>query len=199
MKRFFVFVATIAITMFFSACSSTKQSAEAAYAAGNPFGDVYEMPAAEYDTDDSFGATGTAYGPRAQMGTVHINALTNAQEIVRQKIKHSYKGVVDTYSKSVGNNIGTDIQNKIERAGTQVIDAVVNDTKESQVKFSSVDEKGNVHCYVGIRINKEKLADEVAKAVTNAITEEEAMKIGYGEAKFREQNADVFKRSIEKK
>ena len=95
--------------------------------------------------------------------------------------------------------MGTDIQNKIERAGTQVIDAVVNDTKESQVKYSSVDEKGNVYCYVGIRINKEKLADEVAKAVAKAVTDEEEVKIGFNEAKFREQNADVFKRSIEKK
>lgn len=193
----FVAVATCAIV--FAACSSTKKSAEAAYAAGNPFGDVYEMPAAEYDTDESFGATGMAYGSRAQGGEVRLNALTNAQDIVRQKIKHSYKGVVDTYTKSVGNNAGTDIVNKIERAGTQVIDAVINDTKETQVKWSSVDEKGNIYCYVGIRINKEKLADEVAKAVSKVVTDEEEAKIGFSEAKFREQNADVFKRSIEKK
>lgn len=199
MKRILIFVATATATMFFLACSSTKRSAEAAYAAGNPFGDVYEMPAAEYDTDESFGATGMAYGSRTQGGTVHQNALSNAQEIVRQKIKHSYKGVVDIYSKSVGNNAGTDIINKIERAGTQVIDAVVNDTKETQVKWSSVDDKGNLYCYVGIRINKEKLADEVAKAVSKAVTDEEEAKIGFNEAKFREQNADVFKRSIEKK
>ncbi len=199
MKRFFVFTTTIAISMLFLACSTTKQSADAAYAAGNPFGDVYEMPAAEYDTDDSFGATGMAYGPRVQGGTIHQNALTNAQEIIRQKIKHSYKGVVDTYSKSVGNNMGTDIQNKIERAGTQVIDAVVNETKETQVKYSAVDEKGNIYCYVGIRINKEKLADEVTKAVAKAVSEDEEAKISFNEAKFREQNADIFKKSIANK
>lgn len=199
MKRVYFFAAVVAMTMFFPACSSTKQSAKAAYAAGNPFGDVYDMPAAEYDTDESFGATGMAYGPRTQSGTVHQNALTNAQEIVRQKIKHSYKGVIDTYSESFGNNVGTDVRNKIERAGTQVIDAVINDTKESQVKFSSVDEKGNVNCYVGIRINKDKLADEVTKAVKKAVTEEEEAKIRFDEAQFRKLNEKVFKDSKENK
>ena len=132
----------------------------------NPFGDVYEAPAAENDTEDYFGATGIASGPQARMGELQLAALTNAQNMIRQKMKHAYKGAVDDYMNSIGNNSGTDIEAKIERGGTQLIDVIVNDTQASKGPvFSAVDDKGNVNCFIGIRISKKAVADKIADYV----------------------------------
>ena len=105
----------------------------------NPFGQTYDMPLFEADTDDYFAAVGTATGAKAQMGVLQLNALSNAQAIVRQKMKHAYQGMVSDYTNSMGINNASDIASKIERGGDHVIDVIVNDTQaiESVCKRNS--------------------------------------------------------------
>ena len=158
---------------------------------GRPFGDVYEVPAAEHDTDDYFGATGIASGPKARMDVLQMAALTNAQNIVRQKMQHAYKGAIDDYSSYIGNNAGADAVNKVERAGTQIIDAIVNDTQATKgPMFSAVDEKGNVTCYVGIRVSKKAIAEKI----TDYVSEDEELKIRFKEDQFRQKMEENFKK-----
>ena len=162
----------------------------------SPFGDVYEVPAAEHDTEEYFGATGIASGPKARMGELQLMALTNAQNIIRQKMRHAYKGAVDDYMNSVGNNAGTDIEAKIERGGTQIIDVIVNDTQASKgPMFSAVDDKGDVTCYIGIRISKKAMADKIA----DYVSEDEELKIRFKEDQFRQRMKESFKEFKENK
>ena len=72
---------TMAAALF--SCGSSKNSMASAPRSTNPFGDVYEAPAAENDTEDYFGATGIASGPQARMGELQLAALTNAQNMIR--------------------------------------------------------------------------------------------------------------------
>ena len=191
-------MAAIAATMMFASCSATKNATTTANntRSASPFGDVYEVPAAENDTDEYFGATGIASGPKARMGELQLMALTNAQNIIRQNMQHAYKGAVDDYMSSIGNNAGTDIEAKIERGGTQLIDVVVNDTQASKgPMFSAVDEKGNVTCFIGIRISKKMMADKIA----DYVSEDEELKIRFKEDQFRERMKESFKEFKENK
>lgn len=197
MKKVFFYVAT-ATTLLLSSCGTQKNAMTTANnnRSTSPFGDVYEIPAAENDTDEYFGATGIASGSKARMGELQLMALTNAQNIIRQKMQHAYKGAVDDYMNSVGNNAGTDIEAKIERGGTQIIDVIVNDTQASKgPMFSAVDDKGNVTCYIGIRISKKAMADKIA----DYVSEDEELKIRFKEEQFRQRMEESFKKFKENK
>ncbi|MCM1151958.1 MAG: hypothetical protein NC209_04875 [Alistipes sp.] len=185
-------LATMVATLLCVSCGTTKPATVASNTRpGSPFGDVYEVPAAEHDTDDYFGATGIATGPKARMDVLQMSALTNAQNIVRQKMQHAYKGAIDDYSSYIGNNAGSDAVNKVERAGTQIIDAIVNDTQATKgPMFSAVDEKGNVTCYVGIRVSKKVIAEKIA----DYVSEEEELKIRFKEEQFRQKMEENFKK-----
>lgn len=182
--------------MFLASCGATKPATVASNTRpGSPFGDTFPIPNGEFDTDDYFGASGIASGPKVRMGELYSAALTNAQNIVRQKMAHAYKGAIDDYSLMLGNNIGSDFQSKIERAGTQIIDAIVNDTRETNPPvFSAVDEKGNVTCYVGIRVYKNVIADKLAENVKKNVSEDEELRIRFNEDQFRQKMEENFKK-----
>lgn len=187
-----IFVMAVMSVILFTSCGTTKTAIATTNnsRSASPFGDVYEVPAAENDTEEYFGATGIASGSKARMGELQLLALTNAQNIIRQKMKHAYKGAVDDYMNAVGNNAGTDIQSKVERGGTQLIDAIVNETQASKgPMFSAVDEKGNVTCYIGIRISKKTMADKIA----DYVSEDEELKIRFKEEQFRQRMKESFK------
>ena len=152
------------------------------------------MPAAEYDTDEYFGATGIATGPATRQDVLQSAALTNAQNLVRQKMKHAYQGMIDDYSNYVGTSAGTNAETKIERGGTQIIDAVVNETRATKVVFSGIDDKGNMTCYTGIRVSKKELAEKITEQVTEAVSEDEELKVRFKEEEFRKSMDERFKK-----
>ena len=198
---FFSVIALVAGMCVMTSCGgSSKQVAQPTpqrvAEAVNPFaGGVYEAPGFEPDTEEYFAALGIANGPQTRMDVLQLSALTNAQNVVRQKLKHAYKGIVSDYSNYIGNNAGSDAQVHVERAGDQIIDAVVNDTRAQSLKFSGVDEKGHVSCYCGIRIYKKQLADKIA----DVVSEDEELKIRFKEQEFRKYMQEKFKEYKESK
>lgn len=156
----------------------------------NPFGGpTFTMPTFEPDTEEYFAATGTARGSRERMDMLQQMALTNAQSLVRQKMMHAYEGMVTDYSKAQGNNSGTDLTNKIQSGGSQIIKVIVNETMARDVQFSGVDEKGYVNCYVGVRVYKKQAAMKIANALSN----DEELKLNNDEEKFRKYMEEKFK------
>ena len=180
--------------IIFSSCKSQQvQQASTDYKPkpGSPFGEFYEPPCAEKDTDDEFAAFGTANGSRNRMDVLQTSALTNAQNVIRQKMRHAYRGAIDDYSNYMGNNVGSDAQAKVERGGMQIIDRIINDTKVvCGPKFSSVDDKGDVTCFVGIRISKK----ELAQAIANHLSEDDELKIRFNEQEFLKRMDENFKK-----
>ena len=172
MKKFFVFTAIFA-SVYFISCGSSKQATYSAPAPApapapqtqtsrNPFGETYSAPITGYTTDEeAFGALGIAQGSNAQMGQLQVNALENAKTLIKAQMAHQYKSATIDYMNSVGNNSGTDLENHLERIGLQTIETMVNDVKNSsEPKFSGIDEKGNMSCYIGIRIAKKTFKEE---------------------------------------
>lgn len=195
-KRILVIaLGVIGASLMISSCSSKKQVVlnEDNYQfkpkSGSPFGEVYDIPCGELDTEEEFAATGIAQGAKNRMDVLQTSALTNAQNIIRQKMQHAYKGAIDDYSNYIGNDKGTDMDAKVERAGTQVINQIVNDTRAvCGPKFSGVDEKGDVSCFVGIRISKKKIVDAISKTLSN----DEELKIRFNEQEFRKRMEKSF-------
>ncbi|MBR2113247.1 MAG: hypothetical protein IJ929_01050 [Prevotella sp.] len=156
---------------------------------GSPFGQTFTMPTFEPDTEEYFAASGTANGPRARMDVLQRAALSNAQSIIRQKMKHAYKGVVSDYSNYMGMGSASDAMGKVEAGGDQIIDAVVNETMARDVRFSSVDDKGNLDCFVGVRIYKKQVVDKVIEGLSN----DQELKLRFNEDQFRQRMEKVFK------
>ena len=160
-----------------------------------PFGEVYEAPCTEYDTDDYYASPGFANGAQARIDALQLAALTNAQSAIRQKLQHVYRGAIDDYTSYLGNNKGSDAETKMERAGTQLIDKLVHDSRTvCGPKFSPVDDKGDMTCFIGIRVYKKDFID----AVTKHLSQDDELKIRFNEAEFRkrmEENFEKFKGS----
>lgn len=190
-----LFMAIIAIACF--GCVSKKNVAQQqpskASTSQDPFGDVWESPCQVYDTPSDFAETGIFRGSSNQKGEVHKNALLNAQELIRLKMAHSYKGMVSEYSSSIGNNQGNDIERKMTAAGDRIIDMLVNESSETCVKWSSVESDGHITCYVAVKISKSEAASKIAKEVDNKLTQDEKDRIGFNEQQYREQMEKRFK------
>ena len=52
-----------------------------------------------------------------------------------------------------------------------------------------VDDKGNVNCFIGIRISKKAVADKIA----DYVSEDEELKIRFKEDQFRQRMKESFK------
>ena len=165
----------------------------------NPFGQTYSTPCEIYDSPAEFTANGIFTGSSRQMGEVQKYALENAQEIVRLKMKHAYKGMVSDYSSTHGNDKGNTLEKKISSAGDRIIDAVVNETMESCKSWSKISDDGQITCYVAIRIPKADLAAKVAKEVQNQLTQDEKTRIDFNESEYRKQMEERFKQFQEGK
>ena len=200
MRKIFTFAAVLCAAMMMVSCGASKKAATtyapaAPQASNNPFGDVYEAPCAEFDTPEYFAATGIAVGAKARMADLQRLALANAQQIIRQKMEHAYKGAVADYLNSVGTNAGTDVESKLEAGGDQIMDLIVNETSATcGPKYSGVDDKGNVTCFIGIRIPKKALAETIVENVADNVSDDEELKIRFKEDEFRKRTLENFER-----
>lgn len=190
MKKISIIAALAAATlMLVSSCGAQKAATAAAASSQpkSPFGEVYEVPCAVYDTPEQFAATGIYRGSSYQKGECQLNALQNARQLVYEKYHHAYQGMVSNYSQSIGNNRGNDIETKMNRAGDQIMDIILNDIQANCVKFSAVGDDGMVECYVGITVPKAMIAEQVTNAVSDVLTPEEKEAIGFDEFVYRKQ------------
>jgi hypothetical protein len=150
-------------------CKSSKQ-----VSGGNPFDrGGHESPCNTFDDETYFGATGIASGPATQKGALQLTALSNGQNMIRRKMEHAYEGLVKDFMEHIGGNAGSDVETQTIGGGKQVIMRIVNDASHHCLLYSGVDDKGNVECYIGIRISKRKVADAVANAVTGNLSKNE--------------------------
>lgn len=188
-KTMILAVAAIAL----AACGAPKNvPAQAQNGTTAPFGETYSLPCEVYDTNNEFAATGIYRGSSYQKGECQLNALENAKQLVYAKYQHAYNGMISNYSSTIGNNRGNDIATKLQRAGDQVIKAVLNDIQACCVKFSAVQSDGMIECYVGIKVPKQATAAQVAKTVADVLTADEKMAINFEEDQYRKQMEERF-------
>ena len=194
MKKYFCFITVSTMLLLICACGSKKNVVSQQSQSSAPFGEVYSIPCGNVkDTPEKFAAVGIYRGSSYQKGECHLNAIANAQAIIREKYHHAYKGMISNYSSTIGNNRGNDIATKLERAGDVILDAMLNDAYEVCTKFSNVFDDGMIECYVGIEIPKGELAEKVSKKVADVLTDEEKEKINFNEYNYRKQMEERMK------
>lgn len=199
MKKLF-FMAATALVVTLSSCGGAKQVVGGqAQKSQNPFGETFSVPCEVYDTKSDFAATGIYRGSSYQKGECQLNALENAKQMVYAKYHHVYNGMISNYSSSIGNNRGNDISTKLERAGDQVVKAILNDIYAECVKFSAVADDGMIECYVAIKVPKGEIAEKVSKKVADVLTEDEKEKINFNEYNYRKQMEERMKNYKEEK
>lgn len=194
MKRTVLFaVLTALIVCSCGTAKKTSAQVQTSSASNAPFGEVYSLPCEVYDTDTEFAATGIYRGSSYQKGECQLNALENAKQLVYAKFKHTYNGMISNYSSSIGNNRGNDIETKLERAGDQVVKAILNDIQACCVKFSGVQADGNIECYVAIKVPKRVIADQVTKTISDNLTQDEKDRINFNEYNYRKEMEERMK------
>jgi hypothetical protein len=166
--------------------------------AQNPFGEeFYELPCMLYDSDDVFAGTSMAIGFPDEADVVRRAALTNAQNIVRQKMEHAYEGMVTDFMSLIGGDGSSRAASTVEAAGSQMIKTLVKDTKEKCIKTSPVNDKGKITIFVGIEINKRelaaKVADKVEEKAAEVLQDDKELAIRFKESNFRERMEQKFK------
>lgn len=192
MKKIFAY-SLIITALLLTSCGTQKQVALPSRPSAKPFGEVYSMPCEVYDTPEKFMATGIYRGSSYQKGQCRLNALENAKQVIYSKYKHSYEGIINHYSKDMGNNRGNDIATKIEREGNAVILAILDDVSETCIKFSNVFDDGMIECYVAIEVIKGEIAQKVSNRLSNVLTQEEKDRIDFNESNFRKQMEERMK------
>ena len=163
-KFFAIAFAAILLTGITAISCGSRQQQIAQQQSRSPFGgDTHEAPCFAISCATYFAATGIASGSRNRMGNVQQLALTNAQNMIRQMMEHAYEGMIDSYFEAIGGNAGTDIEEEVRMAGRQTIQAIVGITDPWCLRFSDVDDRGNVTAFIGIRIPKQRVADGIAE------------------------------------
>lgn len=179
------------IVCLFASCGS-KQVVAQSKQTQNPFGETFEAPCQVYDTKQDFAASTSFRGSSMQRNEVQKNALLAAQDLIRLKMQHAYKGMVSEYSASVGNNRGNDVERKMTSAGDRIIDAIINETMQSCVRWSGIYDDGDIECYIAIEISKEETARRISKEVKDHLTQDEKDRIGFNEEQYREKMQQRF-------
>lgn len=188
MKKNFIILCGLVLLLFISSCKSHQTVVSQTPTSATPFGEVYSMPCGTVkDTPEKFAAVGIYRGSSYQKGECHLNAIANAQAIIREKYHHAYKGMISNYNATIGNNHGNDISAKLERAGDAILDIMLNDAYEVCTKYSGVFDDGMIEYYVGLEILKGELAERVSKKVAEVLTDEEKEQIKFNEYNYRKQ------------
>lgn len=166
--------AAICTGLLVVSCGGSKQVAKSQSPQyTDPFaGGAYELPCSVFDDDENFAATGIASGPSTRKGALQMTALKNAQDIVAMKMQHAVEGEVKSFFESVGANQGTDVDEQTIGGINNIIMGIVNNTSSCCQMFSGVDAKGNVECYVGIKVSKQKIANAVADNLSKSHKED---------------------------
>jgi hypothetical protein len=192
---FLSFAIAISMSVTFTGCKSNKQAAgqsnqSSTYQPQPPKQEFEAPPCFIPDDDFVFAGSSSAYGAVAQEAVVRRSALVNAQNIARQKMKHAYQGMVSDYMNLIGENSGQTARSNIERAGDQMIDVIVNATREKCILRSKTpDEKGNITYYIGIEINKAEAVDQIS----DALDKDKETGIRFHEYNYREKMKENFK------
>jgi len=123
----------------------------------DPFKAKGKTPCWEKPTKSHFHATGIHTGSSRLMGEVQHLALINAQTMITSMMEFAFDGFIDTYTDRVGTVQGNIMEAETRAIGRQTIIQLVNITDPTCQKWSKIDKKGEITCFYGIKISKEKV------------------------------------------
>lgn len=139
-----------------------------------------------YDDDDYYRdlGIGTALNPQLARKA----AVKAAQSMIKERLNGVVKGLSTDYSRSVSGAVPADkVESIIESEFNTIVDKMLNDadkTCEDLVKL----EDGNYRSYYAIQISKKELVNKATEAISN----EEELKIQFDREQFRKYAEDYL-------
>lgn len=166
-------------------------------------GESRELPCQMYDDDDYFAAVGIAKGDIDEKGRLQELALYDARRIVEWKVRPAYYSMGVIIAMKVNEVLSTDrednITDKIRKAGDSVIKTTIKNAQAECVKYSGIMEDGMIEAYVGIKISRRKLAEEMLREIRKVLSENKKNEISFDEYRKRmEETFQQYKESKEK-
>ena len=157
---------------------------------------VREEPCQIYDDDEWFVASGSVqYLPKDQKLTPS-SLLRSLKRQLFDKLSGKYQQVTEDYFDQMDTEEGAYAREHIESAGRQIINQMVNETRENCRKVSAyANSEGKYTMYMSIRISKKEIIEKVAET----LSEEKELKTRFNEKQFRESAFKVFEEDNAKK
>jgi hypothetical protein len=150
-----------------------------------------EQPCQLYDDDEWFTGAGVRRVKVNSLNTAPTALLRTTQQQLRLKVKGTYKAVVRDYLDQMDADEGSYAVSHIESAGDYIIDQKINETYEACRKNTEPDEQGFVTLYMGIKVSKKAIVDEVV----SVLSKDQQMKTRFNEKQFRDSALKVFEKS----
>ena len=198
MKKF-MFVSMMVFVFFMAACASQQKVSQSA--AGQQGEDeeswdeeTISIPCFVADADtDFFSCTQIVTTTKARRGDAITFARQHAQDDCAQKAKHAVQGLMTSYRNNYGNNKGDDIASKMENGFNHIIDTMLGETKDACLQQSKkADKYGRGTIYLQIKISRDKLADALADAAPDMVSEEEKEKLDFQHHNFKKEMKEAL-------
>ena len=161
-------------------------------------GESWELPCQMYDDDDYFTATGIAKGNIDEKGRLPELALFVARQIVEWKVRPAYYSMGVIIAMEVNGLLSDDkkkednIKDKINKAGYSVIKTIIANAQAKCVKYSNITEDGMIEVYVGIKISRRKLAEEMLREIRKVLSENKKNEISFDEMMYIKRMDEKF-------
>jgi hypothetical protein len=150
-----------------------------------------EQPCQLYDDAEWFTGTGVRRVKVNSLNTAPTALLRTTQQQLRLKVKGIYKAVVRDYFDQMDADEGSYAVSHIESAGDFIIDQKINETYEACRKNTEPDANGYVMLYMGIKVSKKEIIDEVV----TTLSKDKQMETRFREKQFRDSALKVFEKS----
>lgn len=149
---------------------------------------AYEKPCALQDDDNWYTAYNEKLGVEGDPQLAN-SLLRTCQEQLKDKLAGKVQQITTTYFDQMDLDGNSKAAEHIEGASQMIVDQMINETREyCRKERPSIYEKGKIILYMGIRVKKNDIVNEIVEGIQN----DAEAKTRFNEQKFRESAFKVF-------
>lgn len=149
---------------------------------------AYEKPCALQDDDNWYTAYNEKLGVEGDPQLAN-SLLRTCQEQLKDKLAGKVQQITTTYFDQMDLDGNSKAAEHIEGASQMIVDQMINETREyCRKERPSIYEEGKIILYMGIRVKKNDIVNEVVEGIQN----DAEAKTRFNEQKFREAAFKVF-------
>ena len=183
-------VAVIFTGVVMTGCGSSKKVTQQTVPStvNQPAMQTYVPPCFDPDDDDWYRGTVARRSSVNRINTLPTACLRAARQNLQQKIKGTLKQVTRDYFDQMDIDEGSTEASHIESASDYIVDQFMNDMLETCREMTPPDAQGMVTMYIGVKISKKALVDNLAKG----LSQNEQLRLRFDEKTFRDDAFKVF-------
>jgi hypothetical protein len=150
--------------------------------------EVMDLPCFVPDDDNWYRGAVSRRSSVGKTNTLATACLRAARQNLQQKIKGTLKQVTRDYFDQMDIDAESSEASHIESASDYIVDQFLNDMLEECRKITQPDESGMVVMYIGVKISKKTLIDNLS----DGLSQDKELKVRFNEKMFRDDAMKVF-------